>query len=1359
MRSPLLYLGVTVVLVLFAALIAPMFIDWSNYRAQLESYGSHIAGRDVRIEGPVRIQILPTPVISVSGLRIANAPGASVETFVSADSLELRLALSPLLKGKIEVTSLDFEGATFEFEHMKDTGGNWNFSPKAVLADFLSLENIGVASATISDSVIVLRDHTRGGTARLEDVFLEIAAASLAGPYRVRGTVTHEEKLLYVSLQTGRRVGAGDMRFSLTLEPDGEYTPTYGFDGKFTGAGADARLDGKLRISRDLPQLVEDALPLDPAEVGLPFSFKAVVDAGFSEISLSGIEFLVDQAQPGSVIEGQVHITLGDVLGLDVDLNARHFDLDRLADRSGLTPADLVPGLAFVNTIADLVGAAPDDLKGGIRLAANALTIGGETVEAAEIRAVVTGKTLTFSHVGGVLPGRSEVELSGLTFAVRSGIPGFEGDVRLASRDTRAFLTWALPDIANGLAAAPRAFRGKATVTGKIAIDSRSVGIRQALLEVDGTTAQGAVVVVPGDRPEILGNVVLANVDFDRYLTVSTENNVPDASNDPFAALVAGISPKVLSAFNGKFVFESGAFRRWRLTGEALKASLEVRDGALILQQANIRGFNGADFELVGAVDWRGGTPHGSLTADLKSESAGRLFEIPPIRRLKLANNKLASILFRETTPVNLHIDLDSERVDGASRIAATVEGDVDRAKIQLTAAYKGDWASFELGSLKLDGTVSSDGNDMFMRLLGLEPPAAVAGDGDASTLSVSLSGSLAKGIGGALVVNSFDARLDVSGLMTQSGDTLSVDSEVTLKSDDASKLFQALGLLPDGEPAVPVPVDLKGLVSGGDGEFIITGLGGRISAIPVGLDGTIELAGAQPKLYGNLTVAKVDLPWVVARLLSQRSGPPQDRQGDQRVPGTAWSAAPFDFSLLKAIDLNLAVRAGDVTLLGGASGAQMQADVTVTQGAVNVEHFKSAFAGGQLNADARLSAVNGQLSMQAEFTLQDAGFASTLGSPDGQAPLSGRYELAGTLKGIGRSPIGFMSSLTGAGTLTIDDAALFGINPVSFSQALEQATSASELDGIIRDTLVDGQMTFAGLTSAFEVSNGVARFEPADIESPAATGSVRGMLDLPSWRLDSKWTIALKTFPTAPPLTVLLAGPAAEPVRTYDTAALRSFFVVKGLTEGVQQLEELQREEQERIKRLEEMEKEAKLQAERREAKRREAERLLAERLLAEERRKAEEAEWAALEAEARRKAEADRLARQKRANAPDPAETPNDAKPAHTGVITQPNVAVPLPPAPRTKPKSTKIISRIPPEPSSTDQLPLPEQLPEPEQLQPLNQPLVKDYDVDILALDPIDPDAEDLEDGPVDITPGGRTPAAQESLFSDDPASWRK
>ena len=1363
MRSPLLYLGVLAVLVLFTALIAPMFIDWTSYRAEFERYGSKLAGREVRIEGPVGIQILPTPTIRLNGLRIANPDGATAEEFVSAETLELRLAISPLLKGKIEVEALEFEGATFEFEHLGDSRGSWHLDQRSSLVEFLTADNIGVTSATISESTIVLRDRVRGGRAQLDDVYLEISASSLVGPYRARGTVKHEDKLLFVSMQTGRRAPSGDMRLSVTLEPDGEYTPTYGFSGKLAGRGADARFEGKLRISRDLPPLVEDAPQLDPAEVGLPFSFKAVVSAGFSEVSLADVKLLVDQTQPGSVIEGEMRIALGDRLGLDMDLSARHLNLDRIAEHSGLTPADLAPGLQLVDSISRLVGAAPEDLEGRIRLAANALTVGGETVESALVRAEISGKSLIISDAGGVLPGRSEVKLTDLRLAVRSGVPGFEGNLDFASRDTRGFVKWALPGLAEAMDAAPRAFKGKSSVKGQIAIDARSVGLRQTRFEVDGSTVQGAVVVVPGDVPEILSNLTAADVNFDRYFPAGGTRAEPDSPADPFATLVSGIDASALSAFNGRFVIETGTFRRWRLAGERLRASVEVRNGALILQEADIGGFNGVNLRLVGAVEWRAGSPHGSLTADIQSGSMRRVLEIPVLRQMVTAGIGERVALFHEEVPVTLHVDLDSESRKGSDRITATVEGDVDGARVQFTVAFRGDWTGFEKGDLKLDGMITSPGVDVLARLFSIKMPAGATASSNESTLNVSLTGSLEKGLGGALVVNAFNSQLDISGLMMLQDGALSVESEVSANSTDASELLQALGLL-SGEPAFPTAVNLKGLLSATGNEIVVTGIGGKIAGIPVGLDGTMDVSGVRPKLFANLTLARLDLPWAIGRLLAL---PPEPAPGQAHsVPGTEWSAAPFDFRLLDAADMNVILRAGDVTLLGKAAAAQLRAEVSVSDGEVKVERFTSELAGGELSADARLTTLNGQLALEASFELQGAGFAATLRSPDGPAPLSGRYTLSGRLQGAGRSPVGFVSSLSGDGAIKIDKGALYGVNPGPFSEALQEANSASELDSIIEGTLVDGEMDFAGLSSKFEISNGVVRFENAEIEGPAATGNVGGVLDIPAWRLDSKWSVALKTFPEAPPLTVLLAGPAAELVRSYDTTALRSFFVVKGLTEGVQQLEKLQREEQERIKRLEEMEREARLRRERLEAERREAERIEAEK-----KRKAEEKLRAAREAEARRAAEeAERLARQNAIDSETLSEALPDGDAPETDTTGEaPKILLRIPREPLLEPERRETVSRVAPDVNGVDQLPLPEELPaeeplgEPQVLQPLpplDQAVDGENDVDVLALDPIDPEAEeDLEGEPLSIAPNARTLDAQDNVFSDNPASWRK
>ncbi len=1322
-------------LVLCTALIAPYFIDWSTYRTEIERYGSRLVGRDVKIEGPVRFQILPTPVMSISDFRIANVEGGSAESFLAAKKLEVRVALSPLLKGEIEVESLLFDGATVELERVNGAGSNWDLSPKMGWAAFLSAEDIGVNSAMVTNSVVVFRDGTRGGVARLENVDLEVSAVSLAGPYRIRGTVRHEEKLLFATVQTGRRLPSGDMRVSVTLEPDGEYKPVYGFDGKFVNVGGDARIEGKVRIRRDLPPLAEDSEPLDTAEIGLPFAFKSNVRASFSEIVLDKIEFLIDQAQPASLITGEMRLGLDKVLRLDVGLDARHIDFDRLAERGGLTPDDFAPSLALVESVTELVEAAPDDLRGTMRLTASALTIGGETVKDAQLNAEVAGKSLKVSRIAGVLPGRSRLELSDLEFAVRGGVAGFEGDLKLASRDTRGFMKWALPATQQMLLDAPRAFKGVSELNGRIAVDTRSLGVRQAAFVVDGTRAAGALLVVPGKQPEFFGNIVLDTIDFDRYLPKASPDERASGVVDPFAVLLAGLDPQALTQFNGRFVLEAGAIRRWGLTGEKLRASIEIRNGGLILKDARVEDFHGADIDLAAGVFWENGVPRGQMSATLNARRLLNLVDIPVFSRFLPPDVEPVSNVLGKAGTATVQIELHSASDDGLDELSGSLKGLLGGVNVNITSEFSGDVSAFHKGRLKFAGTTASADAAALLKLIGLETdtvPSAPAGPGE---VNFSLIGTPAEGMNIVVEADFFDTQFDVRGLVTETEKELSTQTEIIVTSDDGLRLVRALRLLPAGALTQPIAVDVKGLVSVSGDEIVVTGLGGKIAGIPIGLDGTANISGARPKLFGNLTIAQIDVPWVVARALSM----PVTPRDQTAVP---WSADPFGFEVLQSIDLNLAVRAGEVTLVGDTIASQLRAEITLAEGGVHVEHLEAGVADGKFSAEARLDNDSGQLSLAADFALNDAEFASTLATADGATPLKGRYTLTGNLSGAGRSPIGLISSLTGAGRLHSKNAVLDGVNPDAFSKALLKASKPEELDGLISDVLVDGQMMMSGFDSAYDINNGIVRFARSGFDAPSADGDVKGVIDLPAWRLATDWKIALKSYPSAPALTVVLAGAVSQPARSYNTTALRSFLTVKGLTEGVQQLEKMQREENERIKQLDEMERKAKLSDARHEEEQIGA---VEPGLLVPLMREPE-----LLRDKDAAVAEDEKLVRTTTGADPVVRSVEEESTPTLTGTIAVPQPELPrLQLKPGTAPTNT--------DPLQVDQVPL----------QPLpsqDAPNADDVDADIFAQDllaPVEDDTldEENEQGPTDISPRERTTGSQDTLFSDDPSSWRK
>ena len=120
------YASLIVLALLVAALfLVPLLLDWEQYKPEIAERLEAITGRDVTIDGPLAVTFLPTPTIEATDLRIANAPGAAAADMARIGSLDLKLALGPLLGGEIAVTSLELVEPVIELQRLADGRPNW----------------------------------------------------------------------------------------------------------------------------------------------------------------------------------------------------------------------------------------------------------------------------------------------------------------------------------------------------------------------------------------------------------------------------------------------------------------------------------------------------------------------------------------------------------------------------------------------------------------------------------------------------------------------------------------------------------------------------------------------------------------------------------------------------------------------------------------------------------------------------------------------------------------------------------------------------------------------------------------------------------------------------------------------------------------------------------------------------------------------------------------------------------------------------------------------------------------------------------------------------------------------------------
>ncbi|MDE2385730.1 MAG: AsmA family protein, partial [Alphaproteobacteria bacterium] len=91
-KSPVLYLGLLLVLLVGGALAAPFIIDWNGYRGNLEAYGHRISGRDVAVGGPIAVRLFPWPRLEAEGVSISGPKGGDGTPLLAAQKVTVHLA-------------------------------------------------------------------------------------------------------------------------------------------------------------------------------------------------------------------------------------------------------------------------------------------------------------------------------------------------------------------------------------------------------------------------------------------------------------------------------------------------------------------------------------------------------------------------------------------------------------------------------------------------------------------------------------------------------------------------------------------------------------------------------------------------------------------------------------------------------------------------------------------------------------------------------------------------------------------------------------------------------------------------------------------------------------------------------------------------------------------------------------------------------------------------------------------------------------------------------------------------------------------------------------------------------------------
>lgn len=120
--------GSAVAVVVLAAALFLLLFDWDWLRGPIGRYASARTGRDVRIEGHLRVHPWSwTPSAEVQGLRIGNPKWAGAGDLAYVRQFDVSVRLAPLFVGRVELPLVRLEQPRVDLIRDAQDRANWRF--------------------------------------------------------------------------------------------------------------------------------------------------------------------------------------------------------------------------------------------------------------------------------------------------------------------------------------------------------------------------------------------------------------------------------------------------------------------------------------------------------------------------------------------------------------------------------------------------------------------------------------------------------------------------------------------------------------------------------------------------------------------------------------------------------------------------------------------------------------------------------------------------------------------------------------------------------------------------------------------------------------------------------------------------------------------------------------------------------------------------------------------------------------------------------------------------------------------------------------------------------------------------------
>ncbi len=616
-----------------AAVALPYLVDVESYKPSLIQAVKDATGRELVIDGPMKLSVFPVPRISAQQVHFANAAGATGAQMIDVRWIGASPSWLALLQGRVEVGRVTLYQPTIVLETDANGVPNWQFKPGAGAAQPQGAPAAGfhlaVGELRIVQGTISYTNPQTGQTLKAEQVAATASVGSLNGPFSISGSATVNGVPLSLDFNLSEPKASGhETAFSLTV-----LSGKLDFKGTVSEVSANAALKGHLAVSTgaltDFIAAATGTLALEegkaPSLMGHVTLAKIDLEKWLAMLAVPGAfqASTPPTSRPASAPAAQAAKPAPAAQAAKPTAPAKSNSLSPFP-----TEMDVSLSLAITEALYR---------KGTVRDLALALEIHKGVITVPQLKAVLPGDMVVQANAAApAAPAAPPAKPATPPATPAAGAVQASGEFSLTGPKLRDTLAWLGIDTSG----VPAGKLQKLDLKGKLASTASGLQIAGLTVDLDGQQATGSGGVTFAMPLMATTTLQLDRFDLDVYMPLEqpavpiapTADAAKGVTATPTSATPATIVPpapplpdKTVPVFGLKAKVAKLVFRKATLSG--VEGDVSVQGNLLKLNTVKVADLLGARMDVQGSVTNFGTAPRYDLTFNATMPDADKVID------------------------------------------------------------------------------------------------------------------------------------------------------------------------------------------------------------------------------------------------------------------------------------------------------------------------------------------------------------------------------------------------------------------------------------------------------------------------------------------------------------------------------------------------------------------------------------------------------------------------------------------------------------------------------------------------------------------------------------------------------------